>query len=257
MGINISHTTCVHYAAQDGRANDLLFHLERAGKQALDAIPGRLDQRTPLHLAAAGGHTVCIQVLREAGAALNQTLIGAGADPNAREAWGLTPLMVAAQKSHADMIKLLLVCGVDREAKDHHHGQTALHVACAVKDEKCLLQLLDADCDVHSVDKQGCSPLGIAMISRFFTGLPLLREYGARLNAADRQHIPQPLLSRYEQPENEPRSLLRITRVAYRKTVQAWNDEWLASSALPEKLKDFVVSMHNLCKTRMHEGGLE
>ena len=67
MGINISHTTCVHYAAQDGRANDLLFHLERAGKQALDAIPGRLDQRTPLHLAAAGGHTACIQVLKEAG----------------------------------------------------------------------------------------------------------------------------------------------------------------------------------------------
>ena len=298
MGIIISHTTCVHYAAQDGRANDLVFHLERAGKQALDAIPGRLDQRTPLHIAAAGGHTACIQVLKEAGAAVSrkdndgftplhlatcsvhidavrtliklgadvtaqtrfgitplhlaasmghtpsaETLIGAGADPNAREAWGLTPLMVAAQKSHAEVMRLLLRCGVDREVKDHHHGQTALHVACAAKDEKCLLQLLDADCDVHSVDKQGCSPLGIAMVSRFFTALPLLCEYGARLNAADRLHVPQPLLSHYEQPENEPLSLLRKARVAYRKTVQAWNDDWLTSSVLPEKLKDFVVSM--------------
>ena len=131
-----------------------------------------------------------------------ETLIGAWADPNAREAWGLTPLMVAAQKSHGEMIKLLLMWGVDREVKDHQHGQTALHVACAAKDMKCLLQLLDSDCDVHSVDKQGCSPLGIAMISRFFTALPLLREYGARLNAADRKYVPQPLLTRYEQPES-------------------------------------------------------
>lgn len=172
--------------------------------------------------------------------------------------------MVAAQKSHAEVMRLLLRCGVDREVKDHHHGQTALHVACAAKDEKCLLQLLDADCDVHSVDKQGCSPLGIAMVSRFFTALPLLCEYGARLNAADRLHVPQPLLSHYEQPESrqlhvvlcylwlplhalslldEPLSLLRKARVAYRKTVQAWNDDWLTSSVLPEKLKDFVVSM--------------
>ena len=67
MGINISHTRCVHYAAQDGRANDLVYHLEQAGKQALDSTLERLDQRTPLHLAAAGGHTACIEVLFKEG----------------------------------------------------------------------------------------------------------------------------------------------------------------------------------------------
>lgn len=67
MGINISHTSCVHYAAQDGRVNDLVYHLEHAGRQALDSVHGRLDQRTPLHLAAAGGHTACIEVLFKEG----------------------------------------------------------------------------------------------------------------------------------------------------------------------------------------------
>ena len=202
-----------------------------------------------------------------------ETLIRAGADPNAQEAWGLTPLMVAAQKSHVEVMRLLLKSGADRHTKDHHHGQTALHVACAARDLECLLLLLDGGCDVGSVDKQGCSPFGIAMISRFFAALPLLREYGARLNEADRRQIPEPVLSRYLPPESrcilfavtvlfvlrlvplihavmlidEPLTLLRLARVAYRRAVQAWNDDWLTHTPLPGNLKDFVAGIHNVC----------
>ena len=202
-----------------------------------------------------------------------EALIRAGADPNAQEAWGLTPLMVAAQKSHMEVMKLLLISGAVKEIKDHHHGQTALHVACAARDEKCLLMLLDAGCDVHTVDKQGCSPLGTAMISRFFTALPLLREYGTRLNSTDRKHVPYPVLSQFDQPESKqtalgelfchgtlfpptdnPLSLLRLARVAYRRTVQAWNDDWFTSTVLPEKLKNFVAAIHSVC---MEQSGVE
>lgn len=128
MGIIISHTTCVHYAAQDGRANDLVFHLERAGKQALDAIPGRLDQRTPLHIAAAGGHTACIQVLKEAGERTKgrgegkRQHIPLGAAVSRKDNDGFTPLHLATCSVHIDAVRTLIKLGADVTAQTRQAG---------------------------------------------------------------------------------------------------------------------------------------
>lgn len=68
MGMTQSQSSkCVLWAAQDGRLNDLIYHLQDAGPEALAASSLSEKRQAPIHLAAIRGHTKCIQVLREAG----------------------------------------------------------------------------------------------------------------------------------------------------------------------------------------------
>lgn len=129
---------------------------------------------TAVHLAAASGHTAMLKVL-----ASNQASL------NAQESWGQTALMISTQRSRLDCMKELLHFGVDTELHDHHHGYTALHVACTTRDEETVLLLLDAGCDVHAVNKQGLSCLGVAIENKFYRAILLLIEYGAQMNGRD------------------------------------------------------------------------
>ena len=80
------------------------------------------------------------------------------------------------------------------ELRDYQHGQTPLHIACSSKDEERVLVLLDTGCDVQATDRQGHSPLGVALLNRFYSAVPLLLEYGARLNEEERDSTSLPLL---------------------------------------------------------------
>ncbi|HWO00163.1 MAG TPA: ankyrin repeat domain-containing protein [Blastocatellia bacterium] len=54
-------------------------------------------------------------------------LLGAGADPNARDADGWTPLMEAASKGRLDVVRRLLAAAADVNASDRD-GRTAVEV---------------------------------------------------------------------------------------------------------------------------------
>lgn len=56
-------------------------------------------------------------------------LIDFGADLNARDKDGLSPLMAAAYHGHLDVVQTLLRCGADINARKHKDGFTALMVA--------------------------------------------------------------------------------------------------------------------------------
>ena len=57
----------VSWAAQDGRPEDLVYHLNLTGPIGLKPAPGAEKRRTPLILAAIGGHTQCISILYDVG----------------------------------------------------------------------------------------------------------------------------------------------------------------------------------------------
>jgi ankyrin repeat protein len=78
---------------------------------------------TPLHLAVAGGLTKVAQIL-----------IDAGADANARDDSGRTPLMHAVLSNEPHTLQLLLEYGADTHARDSH-GNTAMTIASAQRDE--------------------------------------------------------------------------------------------------------------------------
>ena len=110
-----------------------------------------------------------------------------------QESWGQTPLIIATLKNRVECMKSLIQMGAGTEFKDHHHGNTALHIACSSKDEESVLILLDAGADVLATNTAGQSSLGVALANRSYHLVPLLIEYGARLNQQDREHLSQML----------------------------------------------------------------
>jgi ankyrin repeat/SOCS box protein 3 len=250
MGSIHSHPRFVSWAAQDGRVEDLVYHLQKAGKNSLKPSALSPKQRAPIHLAAIGGHSECVKVLFDAGSPLEvtdkeghtalhlavsnqhyrtvQVLLSLGAKPNSKtrfnvtplhlatsvgntpcvelllshgalincqESWGQTPLAIATLQGRLVTMGALLSHGADSEIRDYQHEQTPLHIACASKDEDRVLVLLDAGCDVQAADGQSHSPLGVALLNRFYRAVPLLVEYGARLNDTERAAAGLPLLN--------------------------------------------------------------
>lgn len=66
MGLNQS-TRCILWAAEDGRLNDLLYHLGDMNPRALEPSSLTPKKQAPIHLSAARGHALCIQALVQAG----------------------------------------------------------------------------------------------------------------------------------------------------------------------------------------------
>ena len=105
--------------------------------------------------------------------------------------------MELTQVSHARPHDPVLI--LYTEISDYQHFQTPLHIACASRDEDRVPELLDAGCNVHTTDGEGRSPLGIALLNKFYRVVPLLLEYGASLTDSERANVGQPLLKYLDQ----------------------------------------------------------
>lgn len=90
-------------------------------------------------------------------------LIAAGADVNARNRFGRTPLHEAA-RSRANMVPFLIGKGADINALASD-GQTALHIAAAMDERTAMKVLIDAGANLNIRDKQGYTPLRRARLS--------------------------------------------------------------------------------------------
>ena len=73
MGMTMSRASpkFVRWAAEDGRADDLIYHLSEGDPSAALKSAGDDMKRCPIHHAAARGHPRCVQILREAGKKVN------------------------------------------------------------------------------------------------------------------------------------------------------------------------------------------
>lgn len=120
------------------------------------ALVHEMDQerRTCLHYATCYGH-------QEAAA----LLLGAGADPLARDSVGFTALHFAARWDHPELVAYLLTLthlGLDVNARDRW-GQTPLHVASLAGHTGVVSVLLrDGGVDVGALDEEGHTALEVA-----------------------------------------------------------------------------------------------
>ena len=101
---------------------------------------GTTEWYTPLHLAALYGQPKVMRLLVEA-----------GADVDAYDSRGNTPLLLAAEQRRTDVVMELIRLGADVNKKKGPHFCTPLHAAVLRMDMGSVVALLTAGADVNAV----------------------------------------------------------------------------------------------------------
>ena len=90
--------------------------------------------------------------------------LDAGADANARDEWGFTPLhFAAAFNDDPDIVSALVDAGANLNARDKEWGASPLHWAAWSNDNPgIIIALLDGGADPNSRDSRDSTPLHAA-----------------------------------------------------------------------------------------------
>ncbi|KAF5928382.1 hypothetical protein HPG69_014987 [Diceros bicornis minor] len=155
--------TLVNLDVRDHKGRTALFlATERGSTECVEVLTAhgasalikeRRRKWTPLHAAAASGHTDSLHLLIDSGERADIT--------DVMDAYGQTPLMLAIMNGHVDCVHLLLEKGSTADAADLR-GRTALHRGAVTGCEDCLAALLDHDAFVLCRDFKGRTPIHLA-----------------------------------------------------------------------------------------------
>ena len=140
----------LHLAAQYGHKQSVNLLLQY--NALVDGYTRGFSPKTPLLIAAEHGHDD-----------IAAALLAKGASPLKTDGQGRTALHLAAHNGNDDLVKLLLEQpGVDINAVDDF-GRTALHHACLREKDDAAKVLLTAGAQSDLYDKNGFTPLQLAI----------------------------------------------------------------------------------------------
>ena len=142
-------STPLYYAARFGINSMVKMILAVQGTQDLEVRGGRRGS-TPLHAASSRG---CFEVV--------QTLLGAGANPNAVNEMGESVLHYATGGGRPNVVKALLDAGADPNSRDRH-GRTSLSYGLKHGHRFCIMALLEAGADTTNIDGRGFDATDLA-----------------------------------------------------------------------------------------------
>jgi len=210
-------TTALHWAVRADDAEGVAL-LVRAGANVNAANRYGI---TPLWLAGTNGNAAVIEALITAGANVDaalpsgetallvatrsgsaaavRVLLARGADANVTEnAYGQTPLMLAAAENHEEVCRLLIQSGARLNAattivapqklflsQSYRGGFTPLHYAARQGALEAGRVLLAARADLNPREPDGISPLVLAIFNGHYDFAAMLIEGGADVNLAD------------------------------------------------------------------------
>jgi ankyrin repeat protein len=146
--------------------------------------------------AAAPGDRELLDAVKRGDVAAVQAQLKAGADPNAAQGDGLTPLHLAAQTGNLEITRILLSGRASVSAKTRLGDYTPLHLAAGGGHTTVVAALIDAGADVNAVTKYtGVAPLHLAAKAvGAETVVKTLIERGAQVNVRETAAGQTPLM---------------------------------------------------------------
>lgn len=117
-----------------------------------------------------------------------QADVAAGANVEARDDWGKTPLIAAAQTGHTKTVRFLLDQGVNIEERDQDHfetGDTALMEAADNGHSETVVYLLDRRANIEAKNARGDTTLINAASDGRTEVVKLLLSRGAKVDDKD------------------------------------------------------------------------
>ena len=145
---SLARGTTLHYAVICGLL-DIVRFLIVTHKQDINAR-GFDRNETSLIVASRVGLPKVVRVLLEY-----------GADKDARDTFGWSPLEMASTTGHVEVIQVLLACGIDVNSRDSK-GHTALHAASRTGQFAAARVLLEHNADVNAGRWDNQTPLHFA-----------------------------------------------------------------------------------------------
>ena len=148
-------------------------------------------KNSPLMLAVYKGNIRVVKIL-----------LDSGANVNASNGWGITPLMKAAAnpKCSVQLTKLLIKEGADATITNRL-GQSALHFAVCSDGEECVTVLVAAGADVNKGDSNNKTPLMEACAVGSKKCASVLIQEGANVNTVDSNNMTALLYSVTDQTD--------------------------------------------------------
>lgn len=162
-----------------GNGNAVLTEalVQGVGKYHMNSVDDR--NMTALFHAAAGGHLDCVKVL-----------LTYGADAKIRSESGATPLMIATERGHVEIIKALVLegfhTGVARKMYVNHSNDialTPLHQAASLGNIETAAFLIEHGASCRNTDDRGNTPLILACLRKQYAIVDMC------LQISDGQHV--------------------------------------------------------------------
>ncbi len=192
-------------------ANMTALHFASLSSRAADnaAVAALLlDNGANLEARDVRGKTPLAEAAFRGQADVLEVLLARGADPNVHNAQGATPLHLAAKEGSAPVTSLLLAAGAKREEPDDN-GDTPLHVAARRGRVEVLRLLLSAGVDVTRRNHDGDTAAQVAKDNNRREALDLLRQHQAQAGVLSVADPPWPVLVRTHPHKAEAVSLGR------------------------------------------------
>jgi ankyrin repeat protein len=169
-------------AIEDAYGNHYLHNAARSGYASVVKL--LLEHGANIESRDSGGDTPLVVATRSISPQIVRILLDAGADVNAAGNFGSTAIHSAASNGSGDnteILALLLRQGAktDKQGLD---GYTPLHWAARCGLMKKTQMLLNAGAPMEALDKQGDTPLHLAIMEQHFDVAKLLVARGAKLD---------------------------------------------------------------------------
>ena len=171
-------------ACEGNRCTPLMMASARGHVNAVTVLTDRgadvtlksKDGKTALHHAVHDGYVSLVEVL--------SCLIKNGAEVNARDQSGRTPLMEACRRCRANVVTFLIEHGAEVNARDQS-GRTPLMEACKHCRANVVTFLIEHGAEVNARDQSGHTPLMEACSHGEENAVTFLIEHGADVDPQD------------------------------------------------------------------------